>query len=145
QCYKYTNIDGEGTLQFPVTFNGTTTTNLVDALNLWIAEQDHPELYRSWTMLTDTIPVFGSYYIGVPENPTTPNEVTVCPNPASERFVIQGVDAELTQVFNVFGQLVKTVQNTNEISAEGLSNGIYLLRIASSKGKTYSIRVVVEQ
>lgn len=144
-CSSYINIDGVGTLANPVTLNGTTTTNLVDALNLWIAEQDHPELYRTWTMLTDTIPVFGSYYIGVPENPTTPNEVTVCPNPASERFVIQGVDAELTQVFNVFGQLVKTVQNTNEISAEGLSNGIYLLRIASSQGKTYSIRVVVEQ
>lgn len=144
-CSSYINIDGVGTLANPVTLNGTTTTNLVDALNLWIAEQDHPELYRTWTMLTDTIPVFGSYYIGVPENPTTPNEVTVCPNPASERFVIQGVDAELTQVFNVFGQLVKTVQNTNEISAEGLSNGIYLLRIASSQGKTYSIRIVVEQ
>lgn len=142
-CHTYANIDGTGTLANPVTLNGITTNKLIDALNLWIAEQDHPELYRTWVMIADSIPVLGDYYVGIHENPITQNKVTVCPNPASDYFVIQGVDAELTQVFNVFGQLVKTVQNTNEISAEGLPDGIYLLRIATIQGKTHSVRVVV--
>ena len=142
ECRSYTNIDGTGVLDHPVILNDTTSGVLVDALNLWIAQQDLAESYRKW-IVEDSIPVFWEYHVGIPENPTTREEVTVSPNPASDRFVIQGIEAELTQVFNVFGQLVKTVQNTNEIGVEGLSEGIYLLRITSNQGKTYPIRAVI--
>jgi len=142
QCYKYTNIDGEGTLQFPVTLNGTTTDNLVEALNLWIAEQEHPELYRTWTMVTDTVPVFGDYYIGIAENETPANEVKVYPNPASGHVSIQSAEATEVKVYNTLGQCVKTVQNANEISLEGLPQGVYLLRVTTKDGSVFSDKVV---
>ena len=141
-CSSYINIDGVGTLANPVTLNGTTTTNLVDALNLWIAEQEHPELYRTWTMVTDTVPVFGDYYIGIAENKTPANKVKVYPNPASGHVSIQSAEATEVKVYNTLGQCVKTVQNTNEISLEGLPQGVYLLRVTTKDGSVFSDKVV---
>lgn len=141
-CFKYTNINGVGTLTNPVTLNGTTTDNLVEALNLWIAEQEHPELYRTWTMVTDTVPVFGDYYIGIAENETPANKVKVYPNPASGHVSIQGAEATEVKVYNTLGQCVKTVQNANEISLEGLPQGVYLLRVTTKDGSVFSDKVV---
>jgi hypothetical protein len=47
-------------------------------------------------------------------------------------------------VYNALGQLVKTVQNTNEISLEGLPQGVYLLRVTTEDGKVFSDQVVKE-
>ena len=44
----------------------------------------------------------------------------------------------------ILGQLVKTLQNTNEVSLEGLPQGIYLLRVVTEGGKVFSERVVKE-
>ena len=141
-CSSYINIDGVGTLANPVTLNGTTTDNLVEALNLWIAEQEHPELYRTWTMVTDTVPVFGDYYIGLAENETPANKVKVYPNPASGHVSIQGAEATEVKVYNTLGQCENTVQNTNPVSLEGLPQGIYLLRITTKDGSVFSDKVV---
>jgi hypothetical protein len=53
----------------------------------------------------------------------------VYPNPATDIVHIQGVDAAEVQIFNAFGQLVKTVKVTNEINVSDLANGTYLLRV----------------
>ena len=143
-CSRYTNINGMGILEPPVTLNGTATDNLVEALNLWIAEQEHPELYRTWTMVTDTVPVFGDYYIGIAENETPINEVTVHPNPATTIVRVEGVEAAEAKVFNALGQLVKTVQSNNEVSLEGLPQGVYLLRVTTEDGKVFADKVVKE-
>ncbi len=143
-CLTYTNIDGVGTLSQPVTLNGNTTDKLLQALNSWIEEQDRPELYKTWVIEKDSVPVFGDYHVGVPETPMAHGEMTVCPNPAADHLVIQGVEAALTQVFNPLGQLVKTRQNNNEISLEGLPKGLYLLRVTTKDGKTFADKVVKE-
>ena len=48
------------------------------------------------------------------------------------------------KVYNTLGQCVKTVQNANEISLEGLPQGVYLLRITTKDGKVFSDKVLKE-
>ena len=143
-CSEYTNINGVGTLAVPVTINDTTTDNLLDALNLWIANQEHPELYRTWAIVNDSIPVFADYYVGIPENEASAERVNVHPNPTSGLVSIEGVAATEVQVYNAMGQLLKTVRSTNEINLEGLPQGVYTLRIADEKGFVVVRKVVKE-
>ena len=141
-CYSYTNINGVGTLSNPVTVNGVTTDNLLDALNLWIANQEHPELYRTWTIINDSIPVFGDYYVGVPENEADNGNILLYPNPTSDIVCILGPENAEVQIYNVMGQLVKIKQMVNEINLEGLPQGIYTLRIADERGFAVTRKVI---
>ncbi len=69
---------------------------------------------------------------------------TLQPNPTTGLVSVTGETATEVQVFNPLGQLVKTVQNTNEISLEGLPQGVYLLRVTTEDGKVFSDKVVKE-
>ena len=69
---------------------------------------------------------------------------TLQPNPTTGIVTITGVKASEVHVFNALGQLVKTVQNTNEVSLEGLPPGVYLLRVTLEGGKVFSDKVVKE-
>ena len=60
-----------------------------------------------------------------------------------ETVTIDGVEAAEVQVYNVLGQLVKTVSNSNEIGVEGLPEGVYLLRITHAKGVLQAERITV--
>ena len=64
------------------------------------------------------------------------------PNPTTSLVHIEGETATEVQVFNPLGQLVKIVQNTNEISLEGLPQGVYLLRVTTEDGKVFSEKVI---
>jgi hypothetical protein len=63
-------------------------------------------------------------------------EVLVYPNPATDLVHIQGIEAAEIQVFNTLGQLVKTVQGSNEVNVSELQAGNYLLKITSAKPET---------
>ena len=63
-------------------------------------------------------------------------EVLVYPNPATDVLYIQGVEVAGVQVFNTMGQLMKTIQGTNEIHVNDLAPGQYLLRITSATPET---------
>ena len=71
--------------------------------------------------------------------------ISVYPNPAMEKVTIDGVEAAEVQVYNAFGQLVKTIRNSNEIPVAGLVEGVYLLRITDADGKCYTNRVAVRR
>ena len=76
---------------------------------------------------------------------TVENEhVILYPNPANEKVTIEGVEAKEVQVYNTFGQLVKTVRNSNEVSLEGLPQGVYLLRITGMNGIVYTNKITVQ-
>ena len=66
------------------------------------------------------------------------------PNPTTGLVSVTGETATEVQVYNALGQLVKTVQNTNEVSLEGLPQGVYLLRVSLEGGKVFSDQVVKE-
>ena len=69
--------------------------------------------------------------------------ISVYPNPAMEIVTINGVEAAEVQVYNTLGQMVKTVRNSNEVSLEGLVQGVYLLRILDVKGKVYTNKITI--
>ena len=71
--------------------------------------------------------------------------VSLYPNPAKETVLIEGAKAAEVQVYNVFGQLVKTVKDSHEINMAGLSQGVYLLRIADTEGRSHTARVAVKE
>ena len=82
-------------------------------------------------------------YDAVEENKDS--EISVYPNPVRDRVVIEGIEVAEVDVYNALGQLVKTVQNTNEINVSDLMEGIYLLRITAADGKCYTNRVAVRR
>lgn len=68
---------------------------------------------------------------------------TLSPNPTNGLVRIEGGKAAEVSVCNTLGQLVKTVQNTNEISLNGLPQGVYLLRITDENGATATRKIMV--
>jgi hypothetical protein len=69
------------------------------------------------------------------------NGLMLWPNPASQTVHIEGITAAEVQVYNALGQLVKTVQGTNEVDLSGLVEGVYLLRITDAEKKVYTNRI----
>ena len=67
----------------------------------------------------------------------------IFPNPARDRVEIEGVEVSAVKVYNVLGQLVKTVRDTNEISVAGLAEGVYLLRIVDADGIVYTNKITI--
>ena len=78
--------------------------------------------------------------LGVAE---TTQSVSVYPNPASDNVKIEGINPAMVQVYNTLGQMVKTVEDTNEIIVASLPEGVYVLRITDEKGTAYTERVNV--
>ena len=72
------------------------------------------------------------------------NSLTLWPNPARDRVVVEGIEAAEVQVYNALGQMVKTVRGTNEIDLSGLVDGVYLLRIMDADGENHVARVMVK-
>ena len=72
------------------------------------------------------------------------NGFTLWPNPTSGAVQIEGVEAEEVLVYNALGQVVKTVRNSNEVSLEGLPQGVYLLRITGMNGIVYTNKITVQ-
>ncbi len=71
--------------------------------------------------------------------------VGVYPNPSKDLVRIYGVEAEKVWLYNALGQVVKTVRNSNDVSLEGLPQGVYLLRITDAEGKMLVARVAVKE
>jgi hypothetical protein len=69
--------------------------------------------------------------------------VTCSPNPANDYVYINGTEAVEVQVYNALGQVVKRVRNSNEISVEGLAEGVYMLRIRDKEGRIFLEKVMV--
>lgn len=134
-------------LEHPVSVGEYQTDNLLDALNLWIVNQEHPELYRTWTIINDSIPVFGDYYVGVPENEDSNDRVTVHPNPTSGYVSVKGESLRLAEVVNMLGQKVIIVQgedNELQIDMTTLPAGIYFVTITDEAGRKCVRKVVKE-
>ena len=80
-------------------------------------------------------------YDAVEENKDS--EISVYPNPVRDRVVIEGIEIAEVEVYNALGQMVKTIQGTNEISVADLPQGVYLLRIADMEEKVYTNKIMI--
>ena len=79
-------------------------------------------------------------YDGVGEDNST---IGVYPNPAKEKITIDGIRPDEVQVYNALGQLVKTIQGSNEIPVADLPQGVYMLRVTDADGKVYTNKITV--
>ena len=68
--------------------------------------------------------------------------ISVYPNPAMEIVTVDGVEAAEVQVYNGLGQMVKTVQGSNEISVSGLPSGIYSIRVTMNDGNLFLNKII---
>ena len=68
--------------------------------------------------------------------------ISVYPNPAMEIVTIDGVEAAEVQVYNGLGQMVKTVQGSNEINVSGLPAGIYSIRVTMNDGNLFLNKII---
>ena len=81
--------------------------------------------------------------IQVPVVPAA-KEITIYPNPTRDQFSIQGVDAALVQVVNIYGQTVSSVRNSNTISVSNLAEGIYFVTVFDGNGVVVAKERVVK-
>lgn len=70
--------------------------------------------------------------------------ITCYPNPTTNFVRLVGSNITVVQVFNPLGQLVKTVQNMNEISMLGWAKGEYVLHITDAEGHKCVKKVMKE-
>ena len=71
--------------------------------------------------------------------------IGISPNPTNGLVRIEGATVSEVQVYNTMGQLVKTVQNTNEIDMVHLPEGVYFLRITAKDGRQHVGKVTVSK
>ena len=98
----------------------------------------------------NTTPGYDECYIiyngtQVIEEDETTLSVSVFPNPANGKVSIEGVEATEVQVYNTIGQLVKTVEGSNEINVSGFPEGVYLLRVTDAAGLNYTAKMAVKR
>jgi hypothetical protein len=72
----------------------------------------------------------------IPDIENNPKEITVSPNPGSNRFLIQTELAHFTlQLYDLQGRLLLTQQNRKEVNTEKLQPGCYVYRIVAENGE----------
>lgn len=132
--------NNEVILNEPVSIGGYQTDHLLEALNLWRSIQNPIIMFNEWCE-GENLPLFCDQFIGTEERVAQLSEITLFPNPTTEIVRIKGIAVTEVQVYNILGQLVKTVRNVNEINLSTLPEGIYLLRIMSTNGYLYTEKV----
>jgi hypothetical protein len=141
-------------LKNPVNIQGNsgfvyTTDHLGEALFDWVLGQENSENYNYWcyesaTFMPNKLPVLCNLDItDIPEDEAVAELVSVYPNPAMEKVTINGAEVTEVQVYNALGQMVKTVKNSNEVSLEGLVQGVYMVRIRDGEGRIFMEKVMV--
>ena len=137
---------------YDMTYDATVSIGQIAGLNrIWdAAEMDVPVYskllqFKIWED-EDEYFLLDCYYSdhnGL-DDPTE-SHLTVWPNPAIETVHIEGSEVAEVQVYNALGQLVKTVQGTNEVDLSGLVEGVYMMRVTDEDGRSYMARVAVKE
>jgi len=76
-------------------------------------------------------------YVTIEETNNTRLSIKIYPNPASERFTVEGEDIKSCIVTNVKGEVVTEIESSGgktEVDLWGQPAGIYFIRIISEKG-----------
>ena len=164
--FQYTGLYGEThATVYDVTYeDGEKVIHLTDGFDSWIFHEGIFPSYLPIGMVMDcessllceykngdqvfTNPHFESCYIdwdSVEEQNQQQEKVSLYPNPTNGFVKIEGVEAAEVQVYNAFGLVVKGVKNSNEVSLEGLPQGVYMLRIRDKGGKDFMEKVAVKR
>lgn len=73
------------------------------------------------------------------------DQLYVYPNPASEHVNVGGVDnVKWLSLYNVHGTIVKAELNAKQLSVEGLSEGIYILKVEQMDGRVDNMKISIK-
>ena len=163
--FYYTGIDGETyAIVYSITYeDGEKVIHLTDGFDSWIF---HEGIFPSYLPIGTVMdcesfllceykngdqvfvnPEFNSCYIdetSVEEQNQQQEQVFLYPNPAKGNVSIEGIEAAEVMAYNGLGQVVKRVKGMNEVSLEGLPEGVYMLRIMDADGENHVARVMKE-
>jgi hypothetical protein len=149
--WGYYVFEGNGTFEFgsPVYFPLENETNeFVRHFDVCDLNDDGFDdllvMHTKWTG-ESWLEVFmndGYGFDAIEENDSD-SAVTCSPNPANDYVYINGIEPAEVQVYNALGQVVKRVRNSNEVSLEGLVQGVYLVRIRDGEGRIFMEKVMV--
>lgn len=86
---------------------------------------------------------FDCHPTSVAENGLNENLI-IYPNPTKDIIHIEGGRIVIIQVYNAFGQIVKTVWHSNEVNVENLPKGIFTLMITDDNNTTQRLKLIKE-
>jgi hypothetical protein len=78
-------------------------------------------------------------------NTISKNAIYCSPNPTTGKFTIYGTNVKNVEVYNMFGALVHTIDNSNEIDLSNFAQGIYTLRLFDDKHQLIYTDKVMKQ
>lgn len=102
----------------------------------------YDELYEFEVVEDMNLVAYFKIYDEVAEK--TYNIIEIYPNPSKDKITIDGVEVSKIQIFNTLGQLVKTVQSSNEINITDLPTGIYIVKISDFDENNYTNKIIIQ-
>ncbi len=144
-----TSISEDGTDYLEIEPQHTLPYDLAAAEYFWIDMTAHilAKGYASTTVIVESSAGQKQFDVAINGDLLSVSELTgavkVYPNPAGGVVRIEGVEADEVRVYNALGQMMKTVQGTNEIDLSGLVDGVYLVRIRDKEGRIFLEKVMV--
>ena len=145
-CTNFAIGEGANTLFEAITINGTSTNDLLEALNLWVTNQSDITLFAKWhNDASSGMPVFDAfrYSEGVYTHEPISSAVEIFPNPASNTVAVSGIDVDQITIFDNMGNIVKLHENGNVVNVSTLSNGMYHLVILSKQGTIHKKQLII--
>jgi hypothetical protein len=88
---------------------------------------------------------FYKFPVGIYENNNLTNNLQVYPNPVKAGAQVKfSADVQQVEVFDATGRLLKLHKNGGLLSTEGLSKGLYILKIRTINGTTQVQKLIVD-
>jgi len=109
---------------------------------------DYSEIIDTAT-LQFTTPLTETVYLGVEDFEAIANQISVYPNPVKNNLYIDvsgSLDIKNMELYNILGREIETYSNSFEaINVNGLSNGVYFLKLNTNKGVVQKKIIVNDQ
>lgn len=144
--FNTTSVDGTF-FQLPAN-NNTSLGSTMDAANIYT--DPYNATAPNFTLIPNspaatgadfTDAIFGTTSIS--ETETSSAQITLYPNPTESSATIDvGSESALVSILNVNGTVVKSLSVNSKATIEGLSSGLYFVRV-TSKGTTKILKLVV--
>lgn len=141
------NSDGNDTINNLDSVQMFNTQNLPDGSYIFRVTASDPS---GNTSSDSMIVVIKNAVTGI-NAPPSQNSITVWPNPFSDRTLATigtSIKNGIVKFYNSAGELVKQIDsitgNSFELSKEGLSEGIYFMRVTDIEGKDYSAKIIIQ-
>jgi len=81
---------------------------------------------------------------GMNENAETGTVISVYPNPAVEIVNVSGAEVVKAVLYNIQGQQILTVYNTNTVNVASVNAGLYILQVTDKAGNTQIVKLHVK-